>query len=260
LSISQQWPPLFQFLALLDRAKIWAARGRVREALATIKSARQTLEEPSMALVARADEQEAILRLSLGDPRSPAELAGRLRPGARRDLLLARIALAAGDHHAAEVLHARTPHDLTPRRALEREILLAAAAIERGNPMTPDFLGNAFHKARRQAFLGTVATTAPQVTEYLIEHAVQLRVDPFIGRLISVALEARAAQPAVPRPSHHRAADSRRTARPSAPADKDLRGDSRVSLHLPEHGQVASAVDLPEARRNVTLRDSGAGS
>jgi tetratricopeptide (TPR) repeat protein len=84
LSISQQWPPLFEFLALLDRAKIWAARGRVCEALATIESARQILEEPSTALVARADEQEAVLRLSLGDPRSPAELAGRLPPGARR--------------------------------------------------------------------------------------------------------------------------------------------------------------------------------
>ena len=41
------------------------------------------------------------LRLSLGDLRSPAELASKL-PAARRGLLLARIALAAGDHHAAQ--------------------------------------------------------------------------------------------------------------------------------------------------------------
>jgi LuxR family maltose regulon positive regulatory protein len=232
LSISQQWPPLFKFLALLDRAKVWAARGRVREALATIESARRILEEPSTALVARADEQEAVLRLSLGDPRSPAELAGRLRPGARRDLLLARIALAAGDHHAAhELLHAGTLHDLTPRRALEREILLAAAAIERGDPMTADFLGNALHKARRQAFLGTVATTAPQVTEYLIKHAAQLRVDPFIGRLISVALEARAVQPAAPRPG-------RVIVEPLTPAEQ------RVLQHLPTrtYAEIADAL------------------
>lgn len=198
LSISERLP-LFQFLALLDRAKVWAVRGRVREALATVESARQILKEPSTALVARADEQEALLRLSLGDPRSPAELAARLRPGARRDLLLARIALAAGDHRAAqERLHARTLSDLTPRRALEREILLAATAIERGDAVPASILGNVLHKARRQGFLSTVVTTAPQVAEYLIEHAVQLRADPFIGRLTSMALEVRAVWP-VPR-------------------------------------------------------------
>ena len=48
-------------------------------------------------LLARADELEALLRLSLGDLRTPAELASRL-PAARRGLLLARIALASGDH------------------------------------------------------------------------------------------------------------------------------------------------------------------
>ena len=87
-------------------------------------------------LLARADELEALLRLSLGDLRSPLELASGL-PAARRCLLLARIALAAGDHHAAQE-HLQSPllADLTPRRALVRQILLAAAAIGRGDPMT----------------------------------------------------------------------------------------------------------------------------
>jgi LuxR family maltose regulon positive regulatory protein len=244
LSIAEQWSPLFEFLALLDRAKVWAARGRAREALATIESARQTLEEPSTALMARVDEQEAILRLSLGDPRSPAELAGRLRPGARRDLLLARIALAVGDHHAAhELLHAGTLHDLTPRRAVEREILLAAAAIERGDPMTADFVGNALHQARRQALLGTVATTASQVTEYLIEHAAQLRVDPFIGRLISVAIEARAAQPAAPRPG-------RGIVEPLTPAEQ------RVLQHLPTrtYAEIADTLYISHNTVKTHLR------
>ena len=94
LSITEQRRPLFEFLALLDRAQIWAARGQVREALTTVGAARQVLPGgPAPALLARADEQEALLRLSLGDLRSPAELAGHL-PAARRGLLLARIALA----------------------------------------------------------------------------------------------------------------------------------------------------------------------
>jgi len=117
LSITEQRRPLFEFLALLDRAQIRAARGQVRDALSTVEAARQVLTSAaSTALLARADEQEALLRRSLGDTRSAAELASDL-PGARRGLLLAA---ALGD--------------LTPRQTLVRQILRAAAAIEHGDP------------------------------------------------------------------------------------------------------------------------------
>jgi LuxR family maltose regulon positive regulatory protein len=196
LSITEQHWPLFEFLALLDRVQIWAARGQVREALATIESARQVLAKgASSALVARADEQETLLRLSLGDLRSAAELAGRL-PGVRRELLLARIALAGGDHHAAQQhLQALTPGGLTPRLALVRQLLAAAAAIERGDPAIASILGGALHTARSQGFLNTVVTSAPQMTSYVVEHAAQLRSDPFVDQLVAAALEVRAAQP-----------------------------------------------------------------
>ena len=101
LSISERRRPRFAFLALLDRAAIWAARGQIRDALATVDAARQVLAGTGSVLLARADELEAVLRLSLGDLRSPAELASGL-PAARRGLLLAKIALAAGDHHTAQ--------------------------------------------------------------------------------------------------------------------------------------------------------------
>ena len=101
LSITERRRPLFEFLGLLDRAGIWAARGEVRLALATVATARLVLAGHEPLLLARADELEALMRLSLGDPLSAAELAGRL-PAARRDLLLARIALDSGDHHAAQ--------------------------------------------------------------------------------------------------------------------------------------------------------------
>ena len=85
---------------------------------------------------------------------------------------------------------------MTPRHALVRQILLAAAAVERGDPAAAGMLGRALHTARTQGFLNTVVTTAPQVTGYVIEHAGQLRADPFIERLVTAALEARAAQAA----------------------------------------------------------------
>ena len=200
LSMSEHRRPVFEFLALLDRAAIWAARGQVREALASVEAARLVLPEAGPLLLARADELEALLRLSLGDLRSPAELASRL-PAARRRLLLARTALASHDHRAAQAhLQAVPLENLSPRRELLRQILLAAAAIERGDPSAGRILAVALDAARRGGYLNTVVTTAPQVTSYLVEHAAQQRPDPFMDGLISAALDVRAAQPDASRP------------------------------------------------------------
>ena len=239
LSITEQRRPLFEFLTLLDRAQIWAARGQAREALATIESARQVLAKgASPALLARADEQEALLRLSLGELRSPAELTGRL-PGARRELLLARIALAAGDHHAAQQhLRAVTPGGLTPRLALVRRLLLAAAAMERGDHAASSMLGGALHAARSQGFLNTVITTAPQVTSYVVEHTAQLRSEPFIDQLVAAALEVRATQPGS-------APSSRVLAEPLTAAEQ------RVLALLPTSTYLQIAETLRVSRNTV---------
>ena len=203
LSIAERRRPMFEFLALLDRARIWAARGQVREALATIEAARQVLTRTGSVLLTSADELEALLRLSLGDPRTPAELASRLSP-ARRSLLCARIALASGDHRAAaEHLHSPSLDDPTPRRALVRQLLLAAAAIERGDPMAAGSVGSAVNTARQEGYLNTVVSTAPQVVSYLIEHGTQAPRDPFIEQLIGAGLDVRAAQPDASRSRSH---------------------------------------------------------
>jgi LuxR family transcriptional regulator, maltose regulon positive regulatory protein len=195
LSISERGRPAFEFLALLDRAQIWAARGQVRDALATIEAARQVLDGTGSVLLARADELEALLRLSLGDLRSAAELASEL-PATRHSLLLARVALAANDHRTA-LAHLQAPPAgaLTPRCALVRQVLLAAAAIERGDPGAAGIVGGVLQAARQEGFLNTVVTTAPQLTSYLVEHSAQLRPEPFLEQLIVAALDVRAAQP-----------------------------------------------------------------
>jgi LuxR family transcriptional regulator, maltose regulon positive regulatory protein len=200
LSMTEQHWPALEFLTLLDRAQIWAARGQTHDALDTLQAARRVLAGTKSVLLARADALEALLRLSLGDLRAPAELAGSLPPG-RRGLLMARIALGSGDHSAAqEHLQSRSLADLTPRQALVRQILLAATAIERGDPRAEGILAGALHLARQQGFLNTVVTAAPQVTSYLIEHAARLRPDPFAGRLTAAAREADAAQPGAGQP------------------------------------------------------------
>jgi LuxR family transcriptional regulator, maltose regulon positive regulatory protein len=202
LSISERGRPAFEFLALLDRAGIWATRGQAREALATVEAARLVLSGTKSVLLARADELEALISLSLGDIRFPIELASGL-PAARRALLLARIALASGDHSAAqEHLHAPELGDLTRRRAFVRQMLLAAAAIERGDPSTAAILAEVVETARHGGFLNTVVTTAPQVTSYLVGHSSQVRSDPFMEQLVTAALQVRATQPDTSRSRH----------------------------------------------------------
>jgi LuxR family maltose regulon positive regulatory protein len=200
LSIAEQGRPALEFFALLDRAQIWAAGGQIRDALATVEAARRVLAGTGSLLLARADELEALLRLSLGDLRAPAELASGL-PLPAGGLLLARVALAAGDHQAALEHLQALPEGLTPRRMLERQVLLAAAAIERGDPgAAASIVGGVLQAARREGFLNTVVTTAPQLTAYLVEHSAQGRPEPFVEQLIAAALDVRAAQPEASRP------------------------------------------------------------
>ena len=231
LSITKRRWPVLEFLALLDRATIWSARGLVRDALATVEAARLVLAGTGSVLLARADEVEALLRLSLGDLRSAADLASKL-PAAARSLLLAKIALAAGDHQTAQQhLQAPSLADLTPRRALVHQLLLAAAAIARDDPMSASVLGGALATARRGGFCNTVVTTAPQVTSYLIEHAAATRSDRFTEQLITAALQARSADPGTSRPG-------RMVTEPLTPAER------RVLEFLPTSScpQMAAAL------------------
>ena len=238
LSISERRRPLFEFLALLDRAEIWATRGQVREALATIDAARHVLPGATPVLLARADELEALLRLSLGDLHTPAELGSGL-PAASRGLLLARISLACDDHRAAqEYLQSPSLGELTPRRALMRQLLLAAAAIERGDPMVAGILGDALRTAREGGFLNTVVTTAPQVTSYLIEHSAPGRPDPFTEQLTAAALEVHAAQPWT--------ASSGRV-----PAEQLTAAEARILELLPTSTYLQMAATLYVSRNTV---------
>ena len=204
LSISERRRPVWEFLAMLDRARIWVARGQFREAIATVEAARQVLAGTGSMLLSRADELEALIRLSLGDRRTSARLAGQL-PADRKALVLARIALAAGDHRAAsQYLQSPPLGGLTKRRALVRQLLLTAVAITRGDPMTASIIGGAIQAARQEGFIDTVVTVSPQVTGYLIEHSAEMARDPFVQHLIAAALEVRAAQPDTTgcRPAH----------------------------------------------------------
>src|SRR5205807_3904179 len=110
-------------------------------------------------------------------------------PATRRGLLRARGALAPRDHDAAAGhLDALPPGNLPPRAALVRQVLLAAAAIERGDPEAAGIVSGVLQTARHEGFLNTVVSTVPQVTRYLVEHSTDAMPDPFLERIIGAAL------------------------------------------------------------------------
>lgn len=195
LAAAERRRPVFEFLTLIDRARVWGARGQTRDALAGIEVARRVLPAASPALTTAADELEALLCLELGDTRSASRLAERL-PAPRRALLAARIALAADDHDTAQGhLQSATLTRLTPRDTLVRQLLLAAAAIAGHEPAADAVVSAALLTARQEGFVHTVVTTAPQVAGYLVQHSERARLDPFFERLVVAALEVRSARP-----------------------------------------------------------------
>ena len=93
--------PVFEYLAQLDRARIWAADGNLDEALSSLPAARTALKSDHSVLFTQADELEARLRLALGDHRGALERRRRRLPDDRRMVVSAIIALGAGDPQSA---------------------------------------------------------------------------------------------------------------------------------------------------------------
>jgi LuxR family transcriptional regulator, maltose regulon positive regulatory protein len=118
------------------------------------------------------------------------------------------------------------------------QLLLAATAIERGDPAVANIMGTALHTARSHGFVNTVISTVPQVAGYVVEHAAQLRADPFIEGLVAAALQVRATQPG-------RAASSRALTEPLTAAEQ------RILTLLPTSTYLQIAATLYVSRNTV---------
>ena len=160
--------PAFNYLAQLDRARIWAAGGNLDEALTSLPAARAALKSDHSVLLPTANELEARLRLGLGDQNGAASITGRL-PDDRRVVMSAAIALAAGDPaQAAQALSSAPAQGATPRADLELRLLRASVAIGQSSPQAPALARQALAVAERHGFVQTVVDTAPQLVEHLI--------------------------------------------------------------------------------------------
>jgi LuxR family maltose regulon positive regulatory protein len=163
--------PAFNYLAQLDRARIWAAGGNLDEALASLPAARSALKSDHSALLPMADELEARLRLGLGDHAGATSVTGRL-PDDRRILMSAAIALATGNpQEAAQALSAAPAEGATIRADLELRLLRASIAISQASPHAPALVRQALTVAERHGFIQTVVDTAPQLVDHVIANS-----------------------------------------------------------------------------------------
>ena len=163
--------PAFNYLAQLDRARIWAAGGNLDAALDSLPAARTALKSDHSVLLAQADEFEARLRLALGDQKGAASAIERL-PGDRRIVMSATIALSVGNpEEAAQALSSAPAEGATIRSDLELRLLRASIAVSQSSPQAPVLVRQALAVSERHGFIQTVLDTAPQVVEYVISNS-----------------------------------------------------------------------------------------
>ena len=135
--------PVFNYLAQLDRARIWAAGGSLDQALASLPATRSALKSDQSVLLAGADELEARVRLGLGDYNGARRVTGQL-PGDRQMVMSAIIALAAGHpEEAAKSLSDAPAEGTTIRSDLELRLLRANIAVSQSSPEAPDLVRRA---------------------------------------------------------------------------------------------------------------------
>src|SRR5262249_25360712 len=191
--------PVFNYLAQLDRARIWAAGGNYDEALASLPAARSALKSDRSVLLVEADELEARLRLGLGDQSGATSIIERL-PEDRRIVMSAIIALAAGKPgQAAQALSGIPAEGATIRSDLELRLLRASIAIGQSSPQAPALVRQALAVAERHGFAQTVVDTAPQLIEHLISGSDLYPRTRQLAALITAGLKARKRAAPAPR-------------------------------------------------------------
>ena len=163
--------PVFNYLAQLDRARIWAADGNLDEALTSLPAARAALKSDHSALLALADELEAHIRLDLGDQEGATTAAEQL-PADRRIVMAAIIALAAENPgEAAQALSDAPAAGATIRSDLELQLLRASVAISQSSPQAPALVRQALAVIERYGYVQTVVDTAPALVEHVISNS-----------------------------------------------------------------------------------------
>jgi LuxR family maltose regulon positive regulatory protein len=191
--------PAFNYLAQLDRARIWAAGGSLDQALASLPATRSALRSDHSVLLAEADELEARVRLGLGDQNGARRVAGQL-PADRHMVMSAIIALATGHpEEAVRALSDAPAEGTTIRSDLELRLLRADIAVSQSSPEAPNLVRRALDAVERHGFVQTVLDTAPRLIEHVISNSDLYPKTRRMSPLITAGIKARRRAAPAPR-------------------------------------------------------------
>jgi len=236
--------PIFDHLAQIDRARIWAAEGSFDQALASLPAARAALRSDHSVLITQADELESRLRLAVGDRKGAEALVERL-PENRRAIASAVLALAEGSPDTAADALADVASPTTIRGDLELRLLKAAAAVEKASPRAELLVKDALTLGERQGFVHTVLDTAPQVVEHLLSHSDRYPRSDYVATLMSAVLDA-----------HKRTGALKNSGRlPDALTQAELRVLEKLPLRL-SYSELAADLHLSHNTVKTHLRNA----
>ena len=184
--------PAFNFLAQLDRARIWAAGGNHEDALGSLPAARSRSRAADSVLLAEADELEARLRLNLGDTQGAHRTAERLPPK-RRAIVEAVIALADSRWRRGLARAGGSARPGTSIRSdTELQLLRANVALVGGERDASRLIRSALYAAQRHGFVHTVIDTAPQLLDHVVSQPDLYPAAQGLRSLVNAYLDAKA--------------------------------------------------------------------
>ena len=185
---SERIRPPFELLGLIERARLFRARGELVEGLGILERARTVLPTGSRSpLTQRADVLEARLRIDLGEPARAAELARTFPRSPTRCLLEARSLLAQGQADRADAtMNELEANALGVPRAIELTALRADARLQLGLRHSED-LHHLVELGRSQGFVLSVLDGSPDLRDDLVALLRHSPRDDYADTLVTVA-------------------------------------------------------------------------
>ena len=185
---SERIRPPFELLGLIERARLFRARGELVEGLGILERARTVLPTGSRSpLIQRAQVLEARLRIDLGEPARAAEIARAFPRSPTRCLLEARSLLAQGQADRADAtMSGLEANDLGVPRAIELTALRADVRRQLGLRHSED-LRHLVELGRPQGFVLSVLDGSPGLRDDLVALLRHSPRDDYADTLVTVA-------------------------------------------------------------------------
>ncbi len=198
---SERIRPPFELLALIERARLFRARGELTEGLGILERARTVLPAGSISpLNQRTDAVEARVRLDLGESQRAADLAQALPRSPARGLLEARAWLALGQADRANVTMDRLDVTALGVRLMIEYAALRADVRRNLGLRYDDDLRRLVELGRPQGFILSVLDVSSGLRDNLVTLLRHSPSDEYADTLVAVA-DRMAAHGAVSPPS-----------------------------------------------------------